>query len=116
MNSLKTIAAIVSFNLISGSALAYDSFQIDYERPAPAVSFANCAIGEEYGRTFYDLKLLDRSSDKIPAPREGASCAQYVADLTQFGANVDVQPVPCEALLSGTRRYKMCIFVIVAGL
>ena len=112
MNLIKKCVALTAFTLASGSALAFDSFETIKEAPGKGVALASCAIGEEYGRSFQELKLIDRSSEEIPAPRKGANCSQYIADLDKLGANVEVNTVPCEAILPGTDRYKLCLFVI----
>ena len=116
MNLLRSSALLVIVLLTSSNAFGYDSLLTDILPSSPAVSIASCTITEDKGRIHHKLEILDRSSDALPVPRRGATCAQYINDLNRLGAKVQVQSVPCEAILPGTERYRLCIAVIASTL
>lgn len=116
MNKTHLAALLLSTSIGSNAVHGYESLTLSHEPTEPAVSFAVCEIAEERGRVTSTVRLLDYSHPDMPLPREGASCANYIADATKFGAKLDVQALPCEAILPGTEQYRKCLMRLLVQL
>jgi len=107
---------------ISGGALGYDSVVDRYDVPEDSmisVAIANCVLYKKDGRQYSEVVLLDRSHEDIAVPQEGTTCAQYMSDLLNAGAQVKAESRPCmehsEFLPSGSKeQYRLCVAVLVA--
>jgi len=116
MKSLIKIFALVT-SLISSSAALSNELQFPLkDRHSPAVSMAVCGFSKDLYSGTSEVVLLEKSNDSIPEPGLDMNCSEYLSGMGQFGARVKVEPYPCEAILPGTERYRMCVLVLIASL
>jgi hypothetical protein len=105
MKSLIKIFALVT-SLIGSSAVLSSDTQLSFQdRQVPGVSMAVCGFSEYLYIESSEIVFLEKSNDTVPEPRTDMNCSEYISDMAQFGAEVKVQPLPCEAILPGTDRY-----------
>jgi hypothetical protein len=115
-----TMQSIILAVLMSATGIAnsQDALYDEYGNQLMSIAYASCTIGVRDGKQFSEVSAVDRSNDLLPAPREGATCAEYTEELIKFGARVDQSSDACWDLdspyLPGSRQHKLCIFVIVA--
>jgi hypothetical protein len=114
MKSLIKTLSLFTMLIFASAALSYDTHLSYQDRDVPGVSMAVCGFSEDLYSGSSEIVFLEKSNDSVPEPRPEMSCSEYVSDMAQFGATVKTQALPCEAILPGTDRYKMCIFVFVS--